>query len=185
MHSPSRHTPKKRWSISGAWQAMPSAPPFWQSRTHAADGAGEPRQLTRGTAVWTFDAIWSPDGSKLAYADKNQTLWSVDVESGERTEVDRSSTNDIQQYRWSPDGKWLTYDKQSQVGLGEIWLWSAESGSKLRLSDGFTNDRGAVFEDSSSSSRAAQQPEPPSPQTSNSPAGRRRIIYVYKASLTF
>ncbi|TMP76616.1 hypothetical protein CWC05_21570, partial [Pseudoalteromonas ruthenica] len=44
----------------------------------------EVKQLTSNGTIWRFDPLWSPDNTKLLFADKNHTLWWLDVETGKQ-----------------------------------------------------------------------------------------------------
>jgi len=48
----------------------------------SSDGSGEEKQITNDGTIWRFSPIWSPDSKKLAFSDKNQKLWYVDVNDG-------------------------------------------------------------------------------------------------------
>jgi Tol biopolymer transport system component len=86
-----------------------------------ADGSG-PRQLVSeqlrtpdgGAFSAAHDAIWSPDGNRLAYLIPKREfpsfaadLWVLDLHSGRRHEIDSYAT----ELQWSPDGRYLVYDK--------------------------------------------------------------------------
>lgn len=75
------------------------------------DGSGEPRQLTRVGGVWRFAPAWSPDSEKIAFGDRGRRLWILDVASGDLTEVDSGSQGDLDTYSFSPDSRWMAYEK--------------------------------------------------------------------------
>ena len=66
-------------------------------------------RITRDGEVWRLPPRWSPDSKKLAFGDMRQRLRWVDVETGELTDVDRGDYASIDEYRWSPDSRWLAY----------------------------------------------------------------------------
>lgn len=112
----------------------------------AADGSGDERRVTSGGGVWRFAPVWSPDGKRFALGDSRQTLSVVEVQSGAVVTVDRGTHNNITTYRWSPDSRWLVYDKLGESGFASIYVWSVEGRSPLRLTDGLTNDYEASFD---------------------------------------
>jgi tricorn protease len=109
------------------------------------DGTGTPKRLTTDGAPWKFGPEWSPDGTKLAYGDRKQRLRVVDVESGAVTDVDRGTREDLDVYTWSPDSKWLAYEKSHPTRLPGIAVWSAGTGKVFMLGDGQTADHSPVF----------------------------------------
>ncbi len=48
---------------------------------------------------------WSPDSTKIAWADQDLRLWYVDVKAKKPVEVDRAKYGEIQNYNWSPDSQ--------------------------------------------------------------------------------
>ena len=110
-----------------------------------ADGTGVPKRLTTDGAPWKFAPEWSPDGKQLAYGDRKQRLRVVDVESGGVTDVDRGTREDLDTYVWSPDSKWLAYEKSHPTRLPGIAVWSADSKKGVMLGDGLTADHAPAF----------------------------------------
>ncbi len=96
---------------------------------------GAPKRLTDDGGIWRFAPIWSPDGSHLAYADKQQRLRIVDVGNGSTKDVDSSRHDDINEYRWSPDGLWLAYTLENDNGLNQIWMYSLKDGSRTPVTE--------------------------------------------------
>lgn len=110
------------------------------------DGRGEPRQVTRGSDIWMFAPRWSPDSTRLAFADKKQRLRVVEVATGRITDVDHSTLNDITDYTWSPDSRWLAYVKNGPSSNAAIWIWSLQSGRSYQLTSDETDNFNPVFD---------------------------------------
>jgi Tol biopolymer transport system component len=88
---------------------------------------------------------WSPDGATIAYtrsfvygpqADGSQWskyhgIWSVDVASGQSTElITPPGTNPLVYPRWSPDGRWIRlYELVYMEGLGVLRTWNRDNGA--------------------------------------------------------
>jgi len=135
------------WSPDGRWIAyLSDASGEYEVYVRAQDGGGEPRRITRDGDIWKFPPVWSPDSSKLAFADKRQRLRIVDVGSGRIGEVDSSARQDLTEYRWSPDSRWLAYVKTADRRNPSIWLHSLGEQRNYRLTDGTSADREPVFD---------------------------------------
>ena len=99
--------------------------------------------LDIGSTVSGETPQWSPDGSQVLFVSSrggSRGLWGVSPSGGETQELAADIGNAghflARQYpTWSPDGRYVAYlssppalDDQSQ----ELWLWSAEDGSRAR-----------------------------------------------------
>ncbi len=138
------------WSPDGRQVA------YWSDRTgeyelyvRPADGSGEERRVTDdGTDVttWRYQAVWSPDSTKLAYGDRKARLRVIDVASGAITDVDRDPNEDITDYTWSPDSRWLAYSKTGDNHLPSIWVASLADGATHQLTGDATGDSSPAWD---------------------------------------
>ena len=103
-----------------------------------AGGSGQERQVTKDGRIFRFPPEWSPDSKKLAFGDKDSKLFWVDVASGKVTEADRSLRADIQDYRWSPDSRFLAYTKPGANSFPSIWIYSLDDGKARQLTSDMT-----------------------------------------------
>ena len=109
-------------------------------------GGGDARRVTEDGAVWRFPPLWSPDSSKLLFGDTNQQLNMVDVDSGRVSVVDASNHNNITDYSWAPDSRFLTYVKNNELGTGSIWIHSLQAGRNHQVTSDMTNEGTPVFD---------------------------------------
>lgn len=101
------------------------------------DGSGQPEQLTTGGKALRFAPVWSPDGERLAFGDKDGKLWVLTLAGRKLTEVADERIGRVQDATWSPEalgGDDLAFSLTDDNGLfRSLWIWSAtENGAKAR-----------------------------------------------------
>ncbi len=129
------------WSPDGKWIAyLSDATGEYEIYVRAQDGVGDPKRITTDGGVWRYRPLFSPDSTKLAFGDRRQRLRILDVASGDITEVDRGTREDLDTYVWSPDGRWLAYEKSHDTRLPGIAVYSLDQKNTFMLGDGQTAD---------------------------------------------
>ena len=93
-----------------------------------------------------FQPAWSPDSSKIAWADKDLKLWYVDIKEKKPVEVDRGKYAEITNYSWSPDSKWLAYDKSLDTGYSVVYLYGLADHKITAVTSTLNNSYSAVFD---------------------------------------
>ena len=109
----------------------------WEFHRFPADGLGAGAPLTSGAKVLRFDGLPSPDGRKLAFADKDFRLWIYDAETKATTGIATSKNEMPHDFSWSPDSRWLAYVDQADNLVQQILLYDVETAKITEL----TNDR--------------------------------------------
>ena len=109
----------------------------WEFDRAPADGAGAVERLTSGAEVLRYDGLPSPDGRRLAFADKDQQLWLHDIEKKSLRKAAASANGMFRDLAWSPDSRWLAYVEAAGNQFSRIMLLNVETGSVT----GLTNDR--------------------------------------------
>ena len=138
---------KVAWSPDGRWIAYVSDR-TGEDEIYAMpqDGFGKEQQLTSGYKGFKFPPAWSPDSKKIAWADKDLNLWWEDVTEKKQVKIDHAEFNEITNYAWSPDNKWLAYDKNDENGNAVVYLYSVTDRKATAVTSAMTNSNGAQFD---------------------------------------
>ncbi|NHA14905.1 S41 family peptidase [Thioalkalivibrio sp. XN279] len=140
------------WSPDGRWISyLSDATGEYELYVRPQDGGGEPKQVTKDGQVWRFPPVWAPDSKKLAFADSDNRLSIVEVESGRVRVVDttrftNNAFRNLTQYTWSPDSAWLAYTKVNESFNSSIWVYSLASGEATQLTTDATNEQSPAFD---------------------------------------
>ena len=109
-------------------------------------GKDHEQQITSGSKGFMFQPVWSPDGKKLAWADKDLHLWYVDIADKKPVKVDSGRFAEINDYTWSPDSKWIAYDKQSTSTFSAVYLYSLESKQITAVTSDLVNSQLPIWD---------------------------------------
>ncbi len=146
-HSPGVREQHVSWSPNGQWIA------YISDRTGEdeiyivpQDGLAPEEEITSGHKGFMFQPAWSPDSSKIAWADKDLKLWYVDIKEKKPVEVDRGKYAEITNYSWSPDSKWLAYDKSLDTGYSVVYLYGLADHKITAVTSTLNNSYSAVFD---------------------------------------
>ena len=107
---------------------------------------GEAKILTKFDSGFLYQPVWAPGGDMLAFSDNEHRLWVMDVDKGAPRQVAQDNYNEIHDYTWSPDGRWLAYSLTGDRHVQSIWLYSLDSGKARRVSAERDNDFLPVFD---------------------------------------
>jgi tricorn protease len=146
-HSPGVREQKVAWSPNGQWIAYVSDR-TGEDEIYIApqDGLAAEEPITSGHKGFMFPPAWSPDSSKIAWADKDLKLWYVDIKEKKPVEVDRGKYGEITNYNWSPDSKWLAYDKNLESGYSVVYLYGLADHKITAVTSTLNNSYAAVFD---------------------------------------
>ena len=146
-NSSNAHEKYSSWSPDGKWIAYVSDK-SGEDEIYIVPQDGREReiQLTFEGKAYKYIPIWAPDSKKLAFADKNLTLYYVDIDSKKTTQVEKAKRWEIRDYNWSPDSKWIAYAKPMENQFSAVFLYSLGQGRNYQVSTGFTNEGEPTFD---------------------------------------
>lgn len=122
------------WSPNGQHIAISAA----DERTASASYETRLEQVRNNWAVYTFDLrsedvtqrsdaglyiydlVWSPDGSRLAFAmdyQRNRDIYIADIGENPHTRRITSAPNEESSLSWSSDGRWLAFSSQEDTSV--------------------------------------------------------------------
>ena len=138
-------------SPDGAWIALNSdrsgQEELWLM---PVDGGPEWRRIT-DDGVFNLQPVWSPDSARVLWSDKEMRLNLFDVENGEISVIAQGEVDDawerwgIQDYVWSPDGRFVAYSMMEPSLNEAIFVYSVEAGSTHRITDHVHQDWSPSF----------------------------------------
>ncbi len=108
-------------------------------------GDDEPKKVSPFIKTWLFPPSWSPDSKKLLFADKEQTLNYLDVETEKLYTIDSVKYGDFETYSWSPDSRWILYSKPASNYQNQIYVYSLDDKKVHQLGSGMSNNHEPVF----------------------------------------
>lgn len=97
-------------------------------------GGGSATRLTSGMA-YDVQPRYSPDGASLAFvSDRSgrEQVWTLDLASGDTTQLTSGRGSDVLSPEWTPDGDYLVVPKSGRESSG-LWLVHADGGSGVRM----------------------------------------------------
>lgn len=141
---------------SGAFDRHPSWSPdgkyvaYWSDKDgeyqiylHSTDGSGDERKLTSRDKGYGYSLYWSPDSEHIAFIDETNTIYSINIENGDLTEVGNTLWNvghggrNNYPISWSPDSRWIAFHKGLENSQYAIMLYDTENGKLHQATTGF------------------------------------------------
>jgi Tol biopolymer transport system component len=137
----------ERVELAGAGATIPAVSRVGNKLAYSLDrsssvdiwtlGAGAPRKSAISSTRQDYDAQFSPDGRKIAFAsDRSGRGGEVWVSNGDGTNPVQLTDGVYRgrgSPRWSPDSRWIAFDGQSEDGHWDIFVIDAAGGQPRRL----------------------------------------------------
>jgi len=100
-----------------------------------------------------YELLWSPDGKKILFGNKDFSIFYVDVETKKLKMIDQSNQlkNDefywkINDYNWSPDSRWVCYSFVQYNRNSKIFIYNLDKDQKYPITDDFFDNLNPCFD---------------------------------------
>jgi len=114
---------------------------------------GESTALTNGLGRTVYHLLWSPDGKKILFGNKDFSIFVIDVAAKKLTKVDSSNQmkNDefyweISDYAWAPDSRWIAYSLVQYNRNSQIFLYDTMAAKRHAVTDDFYDNLYPAFD---------------------------------------
>ncbi len=135
------------WSPDGRWIAYISdASGEDEFYIRPSNGLGKQVRVTFDGKMWRLRPVWSPDSTKLLFADKDLRLFYVDIHVKKPVFIDQGKYSDLTDYTWSPDSQWVAYAKVAQNLNSVIYLYSIADRKITAVTTSFWNSVNPIFD---------------------------------------
>ena len=115
----------------------------YQLYLQKAEG-GEWTPLTTGLDRTVYRLLWSPDGEKILFGNKDFSIFVIDVATKKLLKVDSSNQmkNDefyweISDYSWAPDSRWIAYSFVQYNRNSQIFLYDTKTEKRYAVTGDF------------------------------------------------
>jgi tricorn protease len=150
--TPGAHEKYPEWSPDGKYIAYFSdLSGEYELHLASPDGKDKPKIIRlNGTGFYAY-LHWSPDSKKLAFVDNGRNLYILDIASSTIKKIDADEMYVPGPFRdlygdWSPDSKWIVYNKVTETMFKRIYVYSLDQGKSFPLTDGLSDASNPVFD---------------------------------------
>jgi Tol biopolymer transport system component len=94
---------------------------------------GHPPEVLLGSSPGDNGPDLSPDGRRIAYCSRRGGIWLAAADGSNRMQLTHLPESAQGTPRWSPNGRRIAFDSQTEDGTWDIWTIDADGGSPRRL----------------------------------------------------
>jgi tricorn protease len=134
------------WSPDGKWIVFNSDSTGEEELYLVSQESKEKTRLTTDGHCRKFETQWSPDSKKIAFSDRDNKLYYVDIATKKQILIDHSERSGYRGYGWSPDSRHIVFGKLAETEIWAIYIYSLTDGSIHQVTPGYTNDFSPAFD---------------------------------------
>ena len=102
-------------------------------------------------AAYYFDPKWSPDSKRIVFHDNRLKIYVLDTATGKQDLVSDQNvyggfSNQSYEFAWSPDSKWIAYERSAENHLHAIFLYSVETGKSTQVTSEMADADNPAFD---------------------------------------
>ena len=121
-----------RWSPNGKWIAFISDR-TGREEVFLSDELGKnPKQIS-DVDCDKGDLAWSPDSKSLLWSGSDNKLRMVEVDSGKTDVVAKGDFGTVDDARFSPDGKWISFSREDKQVRSHVWVKELATGQERMI----------------------------------------------------
>jgi tricorn protease len=141
-----------------AWSPDGKQLAYWSDRSgeyelvvRNADGSGDERTVTKLGPGFRYHLFWSPDSTKVVFADQAMNINVCDVSSGAVTRIDKGLymfEGNLEAFTvsWSADARWVAYGRDLASRKSAIFIYDTQEKKLSQVTSGFYDDSGPAFD---------------------------------------
>jgi tricorn protease len=145
-NSSGAHDKEPTWSPDGKWIAYFSDETGEDEIFLVSQDGSEKVRLTTDGHCWRRGILWSPDSKKIAFADKNNKFYYVDVEGKNIVTIDESRHGGFYDYSWSPDSRYITYTRRLPSDIAALFIYDLEGRKIHQVTPGYSHSFSPKFD---------------------------------------
>ena len=144
-HTPGVHERNAAWSPDGKNIAYISDQTGETELWMRPVGSDKAIQLTTDNDTYIRDINWSPDGSQIVYTDRKNRMMLLNVNTRVKQTLLQDEMGEIPTPKFSPDGKWLTYYRQSTNEFSVVYLYNIAEKKEYPVTDRWYDSNSPEF----------------------------------------
>jgi len=144
--TPGVHEKSPIWSPDGKWISYFSDETGEDEIFLCSNDGREKVRLTTTGEGWLWGMLWSPDSKKIAFSDRENTFYYVDVDSKDIVTIDRSDYSGFWDYEWSPDSRFIVYSKRPENGISTLFIYDVENRDIHQVTPGYSHSHSPAFD---------------------------------------
>ena len=134
------------WSPDGTLVAYTTDDAGSQQVAVRPAAGGAEKLLTHFQSGYFYQPVWAPAADRLAFSDNEHRLWIVGLNGEAPRLIATDVYQEIHDYSFSPDGRWLAYSLTDPNQLRALWLYDLGTARATRVSPAHDNDFAPVFD---------------------------------------